>query len=244
MLTDGRFRRGPGNLVRVAIVSGVRLYREGLALALRPHTGVEVVGSVAGPGEMLAAVQTLQPDVLLIDLALEDDAALVRRLLRQVTVPVVILGVTDDDSDILTWAETGIAGFVTRDGTLGDLVAAVGSAARGEFLCSPAVAYGLLRRVSELAARAGAPAPPVHLTLRELQIMDLVDQGRSNKEIAAHLGVAVSTVKNHMHNILEKLQVPTRHQAALAARSSQRSPGLRSGWTGDPVPRRGSAVRD
>jgi DNA-binding NarL/FixJ family response regulator len=233
---DGHALRPGGDAVRVVIATRVRIYRDGLAQALGPAAGVEVVGSAPSAAEVLAAVAGTAPDVVLLDLAMEERPEQVRALVHRIPVPVVVLGVEERDDDILAWAESGIAGFVTRNGALDDLVAAIWSAARGELLCSPSIAYGMLRRLGSLAARPrpAATTSRVHLTDREIQILGLIDGGLSNKEIARRLGVAISTVKNHVHNILEKLQVVHRHQAVRAVRD----------WIPDPDPALRTARRD
>jgi two-component system nitrate/nitrite response regulator NarL len=220
--------------VRVVIASRVRVYRDGLAVVLRAQAGVEVVGTAPGPAEVLATALRTRPNVVLLDLAMEGDPGRVRAMANRLPAPVVVLGVEDEDADILAWVESGIAGFVTRDGALTDLVAAVKSAARGELHISPTVAYGMLRRLSALASEPRAPEPTrVLLTQRELQVVRLIDGGLSNKEIAARLGVALSTVKNHVHNILEKLQVMRRQQAPSAVRRWANGHEAQSGWVLD-----------
>jgi two-component system nitrate/nitrite response regulator NarL len=209
----------PAGKVRVVIGSSVRLYREGLAQALGAEHGVDVVGSAPSPGEILAVVADTRPDVVLLDMAMEADPGFVRGLVHRIPAPVVVLGV--EDEDVLAWAESGIAGFVTREGAVSDLVASVASAARGELVCSPQVAFGMLRRLGDLASQPAPAVPSARLTHRELEVLRLIAGGLSNKEIANRLGVALSTVKNHVHNILEKLQVVRRHEAALAVRGPE-----------------------
>lgn len=234
-----------GGVVRVVIGSRVRLYREGLALVLTPEAGIEVVGTAPSPGDILATVVQARPDVVLLDLAMEPDPRVVRDLVHRITSPVVVLGVEGHNEDILAWAESGIAGFVTRDGALSELVATIRSTARGELRCSPAVAYGMLRRLGALASRPDPPPPRAHLTHRELEILDLIDRRLSNKEIAARLGLSVSTVKSHVHNILEKLHVANREEAATLTFRKQRAPReAQAPRPGDLDQGRGSGARD
>jgi two-component system nitrate/nitrite response regulator NarL len=231
--------------VRVVIASRVRVYRDGLDVVLRSQAGVTVVGSASSPDEVLATVLRTRPDVVLLDLAMEGDPDRVRALAHRIPAPVVVLGVEDEDSDILAWVESGIAGFVTRDGALTDLVAAIRSAVHGELHISPTVAYGMLRRLNALASQPRPPMPTrVLLTQRELQVVRLIDVGLSNKEIAARLGVALSTVKNHVHNILEKLQVMRRSQAASAVRRWANGSEAQPGWALDADPGPGSRPGD
>jgi two-component system nitrate/nitrite response regulator NarL len=107
---------------------------------------------------------------------------------------------------------------VTPDGSLDDLASAVASVRRGEVLCSPGMAAGLFRRVAALARERGLDPIEEKLTARELEVLRLIEEGRSNKEIASLLSIEVPTVKNHVHRILEKLHVHRRSEAAARAR--------------------------
>ena len=214
---DGGERRGntPDLPIRVLIVDDLRLYREGLAHALgqRPH--ILVVGTAARRETALAEVARLRPTVVLLDMAMSGSIAMVRELReRAPEVKVVALAVAEDDQDVLACAEVGLAGYVPREGSFDDLVSAVESAARGELLCSPRMAAALFRRLATLAADREPAAGAQHLTPRELEILHLIEGRLSNKEIAARLFIEVATVKNHVHNILEKLHVRSRDEAA------------------------------
>jgi two-component system, NarL family, nitrate/nitrite response regulator NarL len=201
--------------MRVAIIADIRLYREGLAAALTRH-GVDVVDAVVDHTASIEDVARLLPDVVLVDTAvpggLERISALV---VAAPAVKVVAIGVPEADSQILACAEAGAAGYVPRDGSTEDLLATLRRTVRGEVVCSPKIAAGLLRRVAELS-----PCPSVHeqrLTGREREILKLIDEGLSNREIAGRLWIETSTVKNHVHNILAKLEVGRRAEAAAQA---------------------------
>ena len=130
---------------------------------------------------------------------------------------VVALGVPEDESEVIACAEAGAAGLVTLEGSLDDLEAMLESVGRGETLCSPRVAAALLRRVAALADDHAASGH-ARLTAREREIVQLVDRGLSNKEIARELQIELTTVKNHVHNILDKLHVRRRADAAARVR--------------------------
>lgn len=214
-------------MIRVLIVSGIRLYREGLAQLLGRRSGLTVVGAKSEWREAAADIQGLEPDVVLLDMATAEGHATVRDVKRLAPgVPVVALGVPELEGDILACVEAGVAGYVTREACLEELVAAVESAARGELQCSPRIAGSLVRRLAALAAnREASPLPP-RLTTRECEIVRLIEQDLSNKEIADRLGIEVATVKNHVHNLLEKLNV---HRRTEAARLFSHSPGSARG---------------
>jgi DNA-binding NarL/FixJ family response regulator len=126
--------------------------------------------------------------------------------------------VPEADDEIVQLAEAGVDGLVTRDASLADVLDAVAAAVRRETLTSPTVAAVLLRRVASLAGER-RPAETSSLTRREREIVALIGRGLSNKEIAQSLRIELSTVKNHVHNILEKLHVPRRTDAVAAART-------------------------
>ena len=208
-------------MIRVLVVAGVRFYRDGIAAALSADPRFDVVGSVADVPEAAAAFASLEPDVVLLDLAGADPAAQVSKLLEaSPSARVVALGVTEAEEDVLPLAEAGVAGYLTRDGSVEDLLTTVESVAAGETICSPRMTATLLRRVALLARERGAHEPDHDrdLTSRERQIVALIDEGLSNKEIATRLRIELATVKNHVHNILEKLHVHRRGEAAAAVR--------------------------
>ena len=209
-------------MIRVLVVAGVRFYRDGIAAALSADSRFEVVGGAADVPEAAAAFGSLAPDVILLDLGSADGPAHVSALLALAPAArVVALGVREAEDDVLPLAEAGVAGYVTRDGSVDDLLATVESVASGETICSPHITATLLRRVALLARdrRAQEPNPERDLTSRERQIVALIDEGLSNKEIATRLRIELATVKNHVHNILEKLRVHRRGEAAAAVRA-------------------------
>ncbi|OLB16175.1 MAG: hypothetical protein AUH07_01640 [Gemmatimonadetes bacterium 13_2_20CM_70_9] len=218
-------------MIRVAIVADTRLYREGLAQVLGRDAGLCVVATAARGDEALAALPDLQADVILVDMAMPESRGVVRVILERAPLSrVIALGVVEDEDDVLGCAEAGVAGYVAREASIDDLVTVIESVARGEAICSPRVAAGLLRRVAALAAGHGGDLPRAQLTNREREIVRLIDNGLSNKEIARALGIEVATVKNHVHNILEKLQVHRRGEAAARVRGTSR--GRMSGQVG------------
>lgn len=220
----------PGVDLRIALVAAVRLYREGLATELAAHSGYTVVGSASGADEAVAVVACHRPDVVLIDIAMPFVRELVAAL-REAhrAAQIVVFAVDECERDIDLCAEAGVAAFVTRDVTVADLVAAIDASVRGELSCSPRAAALLFRRCSVLSMAApasatgatGAPEPDraSTLTSREREIAALVIEGRSNKQIGRTLNIALATVKNHVHNILRKLAVASRAEAALRLRT-------------------------
>jgi two-component system, NarL family, nitrate/nitrite response regulator NarL len=137
---------------------------------------------------------------------------------------------------VIACAEAGISAFVAREGTAEDLVAAVHQAMRGELVCSPRVTALLFDRVAALSAERTTSIPTDALTEREKEIIPLVEQGLSNKEIARQLRVGAATVKNHVHNILEKLQVRRRGEVAARLRGDGTFAARSSGGASSAIP--------
>jgi DNA-binding NarL/FixJ family response regulator len=204
------------------IAVGAGLYREGLTVALDSIDDLQVVAGVGDIAGAHAACTAHEPDVLLIDAGLSDCHAASRTLLAALPrLRIVALGLDDEDPRLISYAEAGICAFVAADSGLPDLAAVLRGVASGGAPCSGRVTALLVRRLSELAAGTDSdPVPPTAcLTRRERQILELVDAGLSNKEIAARLGIGAATVKNHVHNVIEKLGARNRtHAVALARR--------------------------
>jgi DNA-binding NarL/FixJ family response regulator len=200
---------------RVYLVSEVRLYREGLISSLSRQSGLFLVG--AGPrSEALSQLVSLRPDVLLLDVAGRDSFTVprqVRLLLPQVRV--VAFAVAAAEADVLACAEAGFCGYVAQDGSVEDLVEAVRRAVSGELVCSPRIASMLFSRLGSLSVAGAVSAAAERLTPREREIAALVSRGLPNKEVARRLGVSGATVKNHVHNILQKLNLQRRGEIAV-----------------------------
>jgi two-component system, NarL family, nitrate/nitrite response regulator NarL len=207
---------------RVVIVSDVRLYREGLLESLARQEAFDILGTADLSGAAVARVVGLQPEAIILDIGGSDSLALAKSLgISLPTVKIVAFAVSEVDYVVLACAEAGIAGYVGPDGSEKDLVAAIECALRGELYCSPRVAGLLLRRVAALSAQPLRSTEEPSLTQREQQILGLVGEGMSNKQIGRALRIGESTVKNHIHSILKKLQVHRRGEAAARLRIAQ-----------------------
>ncbi len=203
--------------MRILIVSDIRLYREGLAAVLGSDGRLDVVGSFAGLEEALEPAHHSCPHALLFDAGSAQALQSVRLAVTLLpNTDIIALGVSEDPADILACAEAGVSGYVCREGSIEQVVEAVLCARRRELVCSRSVAAALLERVRSLAA--ASTDMKMNLTPRELEVVRLIDEGCSNKEIAVELRIGLSTAKNHVHNILDKLSVVQRGQAAAAVR--------------------------
>jgi two-component system nitrate/nitrite response regulator NarL len=206
-------------MIGVLVVAEVPLFGEGIGRGLARGGGVRVLGTASGSREAVTRARDLQPDVILVDVTSDTGFETVRAIGQAIPdAKVVALALSESEADVIACAEAGASAYVPRDGTLDDLEAVVESVARGEIVCPPRIAASLLRHVGELAAELRGPPPASSLTARELEIAGLLDQGLSNKEIAQRLNIAIPTVKNHVHNILDKLHVQGRAEAGARLR--------------------------
>jgi two-component system, NarL family, nitrate/nitrite response regulator NarL len=204
--------------VRVLVVTEIRLYRDGVADALRRLDDVDLVATAAtGPAAVVTARRT-ECDVVLVDLALTACTRTVHALLTaRRTVKVVALGVPDDGPEVVALAEAGIAGYVSREATIEEVGEGLRGVMRGEAVCSGKVAAGLLRHIALQARLQNTSEIPVQLTRREREVVRLLESGMTNKEIARALDLRLSTVKNHMHNVLSKYGASGRGEVVAAA---------------------------
>jgi DNA-binding NarL/FixJ family response regulator len=204
-------------MIQVLVVTAIRLYREGLAAVLSGCPGIAVCGVARDAPTAAAYVRSSPPDVVLVDATLPGAWELVRCVVHPAGARVVAMAVSDQEADLLEWAATGVAGVVGCDGSVEELVAAVRAAARGGLHCSPSMAASLLRHLAAVTVSGGGTRRTLaedRLTSREHEVVELIAGGLSNKGIARRLGIEVATAKNHVHNILRKLEVEDREEAA------------------------------
>jgi DNA-binding NarL/FixJ family response regulator len=217
---------GVSGPIRVLLVDDQSLFREALAVLLGVRTDIVVVGEAGNGDEALARAADLQPDVVLMDLRMPvlDGIAATRRMrVEQPGVRVIALTTFDDDDDVFAALRAGAVGYLLKDVSSARLVEAVLAAARDEAVLQPSVAAKLVARFAQLPAGDDAVPRPqplvVPLSDRELDVLRLLADGRTNREIAARLFLAEGTVKNHVTNVLAKLNARDRTQAALRARA-------------------------
>jgi NarL family two-component system response regulator LiaR len=203
--------------IRVLIADDHAVLREGLRSFLELQDGIEVIGDAADGAEAVELAEQLQPAVVLMDLVMPNlDGVEAMRALR-VRVPdtrVIILTSFIDDDRLLPAIRAGAAGYLLKNAEPQEIARAIRAADSGEALIDPSVAARLVERLSD-----GGRADDVfeRLTPREREVLELLGRGRSNKQIANELGVAQKTVKTHVGNLLGKLGVADRTQAALYA---------------------------
>jgi DNA-binding NarL/FixJ family response regulator len=206
----------------VLVVTDVLLYREGLTLFLGRDGRVAVAGAVDADGAVDAATAA-RPDVVLLDTTMPSYELVASALAREAPdARLLALTVPETEQAVVACAAAGAVGYVTRASSLDDLVAAIEGATRDEVIASPRMAGVLLRRA---AAANGPTETRSPLTARQHEIGLLLADGLSNKEIARRLCIEVTTVKNHVHQILERLQVTQRADVQAALGRSGVNPG-------------------
>jgi DNA-binding NarL/FixJ family response regulator len=204
--------------IRVVIADDHPFYREGLSRLLREQ-GIDVVAEVPNGEGAIQAVEELAPDVVVMDLNMPGLSGLeaTRRLTAQAPASrVLILSVSAQEADVTEAILAGACGYVLKDGPVEEVVAAIRAAAAGHSVISPRIATFLLQGVRD-AADSHASLAGTQLSARELEVLGLMAEGKSNHEIAEALVISLSTVRNHISSILMKLQVENRVQAAVRA---------------------------
>ncbi len=201
-------------VIHVLVVSESQLHGEGLALRLSAEPGIEVVGLTQSTGSAVALARARQVEIVLVDLAQTREhqcelAGAVRTLPQTRFVTLVTAG---SDREVVEWAEAGAA-IADRRCSPAELSAVLASLMRGQLLCSPGIAGALLRRVQALSPGQASLDGTGRLTRRESEVLSLLSRGMTNKQIAAHLALRLPTVKNHVHNLFEKLDVHSRAEA-------------------------------
>lgn len=206
-------------MIRVVLVNALRILCNVIAAVLDNEPDIEIVGCTTTMDEALEMARRC--DVMVLSTLIPDDAAFkITQATVQAGLPVkvLVLGLAQSKEEILRYIEAGAAGYVLQDDSVDDLLVKVRATYDGQALVSPEVAALLMSRVSELAQESSETEDTldvvVELTPREREILTLIGQGLSNQEIATQLVIEVGTVKNHVHNILEKLNVSSRRDAA------------------------------
>jgi len=198
--------------VRVLLADDHLVVRAGLRAMLDPVPDLEVVGEAGDGAEALSLAGSLRPDVVLMDLRMPGtDGVTATARLRELhpRVSVLVLTTYDTDADILRAIEAGATGYLLKDATRDELLGAIRSAAAGRSILASGVA-------SRLLGRMRGPAPAT-LSAREIEVLELVARGRTNKEIARRLHLSEATVKTHLLHVFSKLQVEDRTQAVTTA---------------------------
>jgi two-component system, NarL family, nitrate/nitrite response regulator NarL len=205
--------------IRVFLICRVRLYCAAITALLSGEPSIVLAGTASPSEDIVAALDAAVADVVLLDAGSANTLQLAQNLLRE-RPDARVLGFAVDDApaEVIACAQAGLCGYVPSSASMRELVTAVRRIAGGDIVCSPSIADGIFRHMRSASLRASPDVPERVLTRRQQQIVRLIGEGLSNKEIARRLALGDSTVKNHVHDILERLQVSRRGEAAARLR--------------------------
>lgn len=206
-------------MIRVLLVNEIELTCSLIATVLEDEGDMQVVGRTGSPTDALGRVSGC--DVALVSPRLGNERSLsfVRKIKEHVpNVKVLMLGLTETEEQVLPYVQAGACGYILPDDSVDDMLRRIRAATANKAIVSPEIAAALIERLGQLARETSGPSLDdgisAELTPRETEILYLIDEGLTNQEIADHLVIEVGTVKNHVHNILQKLDVSNRREAA------------------------------
>jgi two-component system, NarL family, nitrate/nitrite response regulator NarL len=209
----------------VVLGTDIRLVRDALQCAIHRPPRYAVIGAGRSAKELLHLAATLKPDIVLTDSVIARAAGLIRAISRvSPETRTVAFAVGNEAAEILACAEAGVSGYALRDAPLGEIANALDAAIRGEVVCPPAIVACAFARIANLAVHRHGSTVRLRLPDRQTQILSLIDEGLSNKEIACRLDITLSTVKNHVHALLTRMGVRRRSQAVAKYRLTHNSP--------------------
>jgi DNA-binding NarL/FixJ family response regulator len=212
-------RSGDG-VIRVLVVDDQELFRRGLTMLLNVEDDIEVVGEAADGGAAGALASGLTPDVVLMDVRMPKVTGIEACIAIKDAAPstrIIMLTVSDEEADLYEAVKNGASGYLLKDSSIDEVAQAVRVVADGQSLISPSMAIKLLDEFKQMSRTDRSHVPTPRLTERELEVLRLVAQGLNNREIAKQLFISENTVKNHVRNILEKLQLHSRMEAVMYA---------------------------
>ena len=210
----------PDEAVRVVVVDDQELFRRGLTMLLGVEPGIEVVGEAGDGISATDLIVSTVPDVVLLDVRMPKRSGLQACIQIKELVPsvkIIMLTVSDEEGDLYESVKNGASGYLLKDSSIEEVAQAIRVVADGQSLISPSMAIKLIDEFKQMARPERETGPALRLTERELDVLRLVAQGHSNKEIAARLFISENTVKNHVRNMLEKLQLHSRMEAVMYA---------------------------
>jgi DNA-binding NarL/FixJ family response regulator len=206
--------------IRVLVVDDQELFRRGLVMLLSAETGIEIVGEAADGDEGTTLASASAPDVVLLDIRMPRRTGLEACQAIKQAVPsakIIMLTVSDEEADLYEAVKSGASGYLLKDSSIEEVAQAVRVVADGQSLISPSMAVKLIDEFKQMSRPERSHVPGLRLTERELEVLRLVARGLNNREIAKQLYISENTVKNHVRNILEKLQLHSRMEAVMYA---------------------------
>jgi two-component system NarL family response regulator len=208
--------------IRVLVVDDHALFRRGLEMVLAQESDIEVVGEASDGAEAVTRAAEMLPDIVLMDVRMPRRSGIEACTAIKDTVPsakIVMLTISDEEADLYEAIKAGASGYLLKEISIDEVAASIRAVAGGQSLISPSMAGKLLTEFATLIKRDGerqqVPAP--RLTEREMDVLKLVARGLNNRDIGAQLFISDNTVKNHIRNILEKLQLHSRMEAVVYA---------------------------
>ena len=223
--------------IRLAIVEDNRLLREGLATMLREQSDIVVVGAFSSCDALLRKEEA-RFDILLLDLVLrlQNSLRLVETIKQKhAGVRIIVMDLAPAQSTLVDYLQAGVSGFVLKDATFVEFLHTIREVSRGGRVLPQLLTSSLLSQIADAATHKGKGNPfrSVRMTNREREVIELIAEGLSNKQIADRLHLAVETIKSHVHNILEKLQLHTRLEIASYRHIGGKMPGARADHDSD-----------
>jgi DNA-binding NarL/FixJ family response regulator len=210
----------PPEPTRVLVVDDQELFRRGLTMLLRAEDGIEVVGEAGDGVEGVALAASTAPDVVLLDIRMPKRSGIEACQEIKEAVPaakIIMLTSSDEEADLYEAVKSGASGYLLKDSSIDEVAQAVRVVADGQSLISPSMAVKLIDEFKQMSQPDRGQTSTFRLTERELEVLRLVAQGLNNKDIAKKLFISENTVKNHVRNLLEKLQLHSRMEAVLYA---------------------------
>jgi DNA-binding NarL/FixJ family response regulator len=212
--------------IRVLLTEDNRLLREGILAMLNEQPDIKAI-SATGNGDSFKKAEAFKPNVVLLDIGLKDQSSLtvlgkIRKKFPKAEF--IVMDLIPVHSEVVEFVKAGVSGFILKDATLDDFLHTIRSVAKGAKVLPPPLTDSLFSHIVEHAIQRGDVdqlIDAVRMTKREQNVIDLIAAGRSNKEIASELSIAVHTVKSHVHNILEKLALHSRLELASFAHSKK-----------------------
>jgi DNA-binding NarL/FixJ family response regulator len=212
--------RADGEPIRVAVVDDEELFRRGLTMLLTVEDDIEVVGEARDGIAATELAASTAPDVILMDVRMPKRSGIEACVaIKEVapTVRIIMLTVSDEEADLYEAVKNGASGYLLKDSSIEGVAQAVRVVADGQSLISPSMAIKLLDEFKQMSRSERDQVPTPRVTARELEVLKLVAHGLNNREIAKRLFISENTVKNHVRNILEKLQMHSRIDAVMYA---------------------------
>lgn len=206
--------------VRVLVVDDQELFRRGLTMLLAAEPGIDVVGEAGDGDDGAALAESVAPDVVLLDIRMPKRSGLEACSTIKQTVPsakIIMLTVSDEEADLYEAVKSGASGYLLKDSSIEEVSQAVRVVADGQSLISPSMAVKLIDEFKQMSRPERENPGGLRLTERELEVLRLVARGLNNREVAKQLFISENTVKNHVRNILEKLQLHSRMEAVMYA---------------------------